>query len=240
MIMKKVNVYVDWFNLYHALKHKIKDPNSQWTAKYKRCDLRKLAQQFLKEDEKLNKVYFFTAYAERDQGAKKRHEIYNHALRKTGTDVILWKFNQVTKQFIKDKNWLIHIEFSKGEVLKTSNQIIPQKIVFTTFEEKETDVNIALKILEDAFFDNYDTAIVISWDSDIIPSIATVRRLSKKWKISPKNFTSLLVPWTKAKMMKKACNEIIEITTENMENSLLPEEIEIEPWKVVKKPESWK
>jgi hypothetical protein len=43
----------------------------------------------LKEDEKLNKVYFFTAYAERDQGAKKRHEIYNHALRKTGTDVIL-------------------------------------------------------------------------------------------------------------------------------------------------------
>jgi hypothetical protein len=30
-------------------------------------------------------------------------------------------------------------------------------------------------------------------------------------------------------MMKKACNEIIEITAENMENSLLPEEIEIEP-----------
>jgi hypothetical protein len=40
--------------------------------------------------------------------------------------------------------------------------------------------------------------------------------------------------------MKKACNEIIEITAENMENSLLPEEIEIEPWKNVKKPESWK
>jgi uncharacterized LabA/DUF88 family protein len=60
------------------------------------------------------------------------------------------------------------------------NPVIPQELIFTTFEEKETDVNLALKIFEDAFFDNYDRAIIISGDSDIIPVIATIRRLSKK------------------------------------------------------------
>lgn len=80
---KKVNVYVDGFNFYHALRHKINDPRSSRTAKYKRCDLRKLAQHFLKDDEQLNRVYFFTAYVERDNEARKRHETYNQALRKT-------------------------------------------------------------------------------------------------------------------------------------------------------------
>lgn len=64
---KIVNVYIDWFNHYHSLLKKINEKWSNRSNEYKRCDLRKLAQSYLSEDEKLNKVYFFTALSERDK-----------------------------------------------------------------------------------------------------------------------------------------------------------------------------
>ncbi|MGH9629467.1 MAG: NYN domain-containing protein [Bryobacteraceae bacterium] len=44
--------------------------------------------------------------------------------------------------------------------------------------EKMTDVNIAVELLQDAFQGAFDTAILISADSDLIAPIAAVRRLS--------------------------------------------------------------
>lgn len=45
---------------------------------------------------------------------------------------------------------------------------------WATFEEKMTDVNIAVSLLHDAMRDAFDTAIVISADSDLIGLIETV------------------------------------------------------------------
>ena len=45
-----------------------------------------------------------------------------------------------------------------------------------TFEEKMTDVNIAVALLPDAMRDAFDTAIVVSADSDLIGPINTVLR----------------------------------------------------------------
>ena len=48
------------------------------------------------------------------------------------------------------------------------------------FEEKRTDVNIASYLLVDAFEGKYDTAIVVSNDSDLTTPIAlSVNRLGK-------------------------------------------------------------
>ncbi|MFL1587059.1 NYN domain-containing protein, partial [Stutzerimonas stutzeri] len=38
-------------------------------------------------------------------------------------------------------------------------------------EEKKTDVNIAVRLLEDAFDDLFDVAIIVSGDSDLAPPI---------------------------------------------------------------------
>ena len=46
---------------------------------------------------------------------------------------------------------------------------------FKTHEEKQTDVNIALKILGDAIDDLYDKALIISADSDLLPVIKSVQ-----------------------------------------------------------------
>jgi len=42
-------------------------------------------------------------------------------------------------------------------------------------EEKKTDVNIAVRLLDDAYDDRFDTAVVISGDSDLVPPIKSVR-----------------------------------------------------------------
>lgn len=43
-----------------------------------------------------------------------------------------------------------------------------------THEEKETDVNIALHMLDDAYNDKFDRALLISADSDLTPPIRMV------------------------------------------------------------------
>jgi uncharacterized LabA/DUF88 family protein len=44
-------------------------------------------------------------------------------------------------------------------------------------EERETDVNIAVALVEDTVLDRYDTALLISADSDLRPAIGAIRRL---------------------------------------------------------------
>lgn len=43
-------------------------------------------------------------------------------------------------------------------------------------EEKETDVNIALHLLNEAYKNTYDSALIVSRDSDLKPAIAMVRK----------------------------------------------------------------
>jgi uncharacterized LabA/DUF88 family protein len=48
---------------------------------------------------------------------------------------------------------------------------------WTTYEEKETDVNIAVILVEDAALGHYDTALVLSADSDPCPAVRSAKRL---------------------------------------------------------------
>ena len=50
-------------------------------------------------------------------------------------------------------------------------------------KEKMTDVNIATKIIADAFRDEYDMALLISGDSDLTPPIKEVHELFKDKRI---------------------------------------------------------
>jgi uncharacterized LabA/DUF88 family protein len=48
---------------------------------------------------------------------------------------------------------------------------------WTVYEEKETDVNIAIAMLADAVRDVYDIALLVSADSDLRPVVAAVKYL---------------------------------------------------------------
>ena len=50
--------------------------------------------------------------------------------------------------------------------------IPPQVVTIRVFEETRTDVNIAAHLLLDAFADRYDTAVIVSNDSDLTTPVA--------------------------------------------------------------------
>ncbi len=71
---------------------------------------------------------------------------------------------------------------NKEEVLIPLNKIVPKnssaEIIKT--EEKGSDVNLAVHLLNDAWLKKYDCAIVLSNDSDLKEAIALVKEHHKK------------------------------------------------------------
>ncbi|MGX2971110.1 NYN domain-containing protein [Helicobacter sp. T3_23-1059] len=137
----RVNAYIDGYNLYHAVV-KLNDNRLKW------LNLRALCQHFCDEWDKLDKVYYFTAYAEHIKGnGDRRHKIYiDDFLKDFGVEAIFGHFNTF-----------------EGET-----------------KEKQTDINIALQMYEDAIYNKYDKAILLSADTDFIPAIEKVNNLGKE------------------------------------------------------------
>ena len=52
------------------------------------------------------------------------------------------------------------------------------QVLFRT--EKGVDVHLAVQMLEHAFDNQYDTAILVSQDGDFVPAVEAVRRLHKR------------------------------------------------------------
>ncbi|MCL5990945.1 MAG: NYN domain-containing protein [Bacteroidetes bacterium] len=110
-------------------------------------------------------------------------------------------------------------------------------IKYRTFEEKQTDVNIAVNLIRDVILEKCDVSILISADSDLIPSIEFIREIKPKHKIivyfPPQRFSYEL---------KTICNAYLKLENYKhyFEKSLLADEIKIESGYILKKPVNWK
>ena len=106
-----------------------------------------------------------------------------------------------------------------------------------SFEEKETDVKIAVKMISDVIYDNCDISILVSADSDLVPPINFIREYKPSHKIyiyfPPNRFSSNLN--SIANNIKK-----LDGSFKLFESSLLPDEIELQNGYKIKKPENWK
>lgn len=67
-----------------------------------------------------------------------------------------------------------------GNYIKKSLTCFKCRNIINTYEEKESDVNLASQIVADAYQDNCDIAIIVSADSDMIPAIELAREAGKK------------------------------------------------------------
>lgn len=143
--MIRSSFFIDGFNLYHALQ-RLHQAHLKWV------DLAKLMyRQISPQSEQIADIFYFSAYAYWWPDRKLRHEEYVKALEQAGVNVVLGHFKK-KDGFCKScgARWDAH-------------------------EEKETDVNIALCLLNEAYKDTYDRAHLVTRDSDLKPAVAMVR-----------------------------------------------------------------
>lgn len=69
---------------------------------------------------------------------------------------------------------------------------------YTSYEEKETDVNLATSIVVDASRDAFDTALIISGDSDVAPAVRAAQSLR------PRSFVAAAFPPNRASQELRA------------------------------------
>jgi uncharacterized LabA/DUF88 family protein len=90
---------------------------------------------------------------------------------------------------------------------------------WTVYEEKETDVNIAATLIADAVQDRYDTALLVSADSDLCPAIRAPKRLRPE-----KRIIAAFPPKRHSADMKRAVDGYVSIgvTTRFVTRSFRP------------------
>ena len=204
--MERVIAYVDGFNLYFGLKN----------AGYKRhywLDVAALASNLLKSDQKLEKTHYFTARI-RDNGRNKldcnRQKTYLEAL----------ELNNASLQF--------------GHYLQKTRTCRNCSAAWNDYEEKMTDVNIAVQLLTDAFDDQFDTALIISGDSDLTTPIKQVCS-----RFPDKRVIAAFPPQRHSAQLKQAANGYLTIGEDKLRASQLPELITKPDGYTLHRPASW-
>ncbi len=156
MKKSKVSLYIDGFNIYH----RINDYQKKTGICYKWLNYRSFFKSLLKSHEEISDIYFFTAITQ-DFGLDvvRRHNKYITALESEGIIIVKGYFSKKKKQCRV-----------KGCKFKGNKY-------FNTREEKQTDVNISLFLLKDAYLKNYDNCFLLSGDNDFAPVLKTIKDL---------------------------------------------------------------
>jgi hypothetical protein len=143
--MEKVIAYVDGFNLYYGLRAK------GW-SRYLWLDLPKLCTSLVRPSQRVTLTKYFTARISGPPDSVRRQAMYIDALLALGG-----------------------IEVFEGKFLPRDGRCRKCGHTWPDYEEKQTDVNIAVQMMRDAHFDRFDMALLISGDGDLAPAVAVVR-----------------------------------------------------------------
>jgi len=209
--MKKISVFIDGFNLYHSL-----DKNPKY-HQYKWLNLHNLAKCFMQKTEELVAVYYFTALAYWNPQKVVRHKAFIKSLQIKGVKPIYGKFKRVERL-----------------CLNSVCKLPRKKKTYKTHEEKRTDVNIAIYMLEKAVAEEYDIALLITGDSDIIPAIESIKRLA------PSKEIRLVPPIGQACYeIKDFADQVMKMKEKHLKTSLLEKEISITGGKKLVSPKEW-
>lgn len=162
------------------------------------------------DDHDLNQVKYFTARVTNNPKKQKRQNIYLDAL---GTKPIKLIYGQY-----------------RSEEIECSNCYEP----FTHSKEKMTDVNIATHMIIDAYKNEYDVAMLISGDSDLVPPVKEIQT-----NFPEKEIIVAFPPLRESNELRKCANHVFVISRKKLEACQLPNELEDKYAFVLKKPEDW-
>jgi uncharacterized LabA/DUF88 family protein len=185
-----VIAYVDGFNLYHGLHDK-------YRRRYLWLDLEHLVRRLRPRDH-IVAVRYFTALVRDDPPALARQRAYLDALDKHSStvEIILGRYQAKTVTCRKCGS------------------------AWTSYEEKETDVNIAVSLTADAAAAASDIALIISADSDLCPAIRTARSLNPR-----RGMIAAFPPRRSSFEIRSLIRATFTIAAVDLRNSLLPDTV---------------
>ena len=190
MSTERTIAYIDGYNLYHGICD-ARLHSSRW------LDLRALSQSLLKPQQHLDLVRYFTTMVRNNPSKAKRQSTFIEALRACGG-----------------------IEIDFGHFLSKTMHCPKCGNDRTKHEEKKTDVNIAVRILDDAYDDRFDVAMVISGDSDLVPAIESIRS-----RFPEKRLIVAFPPKRHSAELRRVANESFTIGKGKIRSSRLPDPV---------------
>jgi uncharacterized LabA/DUF88 family protein len=151
---------VDGFNLYHSVREAetVLNRPSRWLDIRSLCtaQLSAIAATVGRCD--VQQIHYYSAFAHHVEafrpGTVRRHETYVEALRSTGISVEMAQFKQRERRCPHCKRMV------------------------TSYEEKETDVALAARLIELAVAQSCDTVVLVTGDTDLVPAVRVAKRLS--------------------------------------------------------------
>jgi uncharacterized LabA/DUF88 family protein len=202
--MPRVISYIDGFNMYYGLKSK------KW-ERYLWLDVRALSLNLLKSDQSLVYTKYFTARISQPPDKVKRQNTYLEAIQTLPNTSILF-----------------------GHYLSSPRSCRNCGFTYDMAQEKMTDVNIAVELLQDAFLDAFDAAIVISADSDLIAPVSAVKRLFPE-----KRVVVACPPGRFSVNLTKAAHAYLQIGQGSIKKSQFPEVVRTLSGFPLRRPPSW-
>ncbi len=203
-------VYIDGFNFYYGA---VKETPYKW------LDFKSLLQKLLPKHLNVERIKYFTALVDGKYDPRKpiRQQTYIRALEASIPEIKVYYGHFLTH------NVPMPLVTPKGEKKK-------EWVVKT--EEKGSDVNLAIHLLNDSWLDRYDCAVVLSNDSDLAEALKIARnhhhreigviKINRKWRFS--------------KQLQKYSTFTREIRTGMLASSQLSDPI---PGTRLRKPASW-
>jgi uncharacterized LabA/DUF88 family protein len=204
----RVIVYIDGFNLYFGMREK------GW-RRYYWLDVRRLALNLLRSNQKLVAVRYFTSRVRSTPSNPLQHKRQNTYLEALET--------------VPDTT----IEF--GHYLTRWTQCHQCGATWISSEEKMTDVNIAMSLLVDAQQDLFDTALLVSADSDLTGPVLKVRRL-----FPDKRVVIAFPPARSSARLLQEANAAFTISRKTLHDSQLPDQITKRDGFVLRRPAEWR
>lgn len=209
--MARIAFLVDGFNLYHALDHLSGAADHERYHRYKWLSLTKLANCFITKKDRIVAIEYFTTLATWNHEKVARHKLFIRAQESEGVLVVYGEFKR------KDRRC----------------PLCKQR--FSTFEEKQTDVNIALRMFQLAVQDKYDKVVIVSGDTDLIPAVRAVQATF------PSKEVGVVIPIGRASEdLKRQANFYYRMKEHHLASSRFPDTLKLSDGSALNCPEDWR
>ncbi len=203
----RVITYIDGFNLFFGLKTK------RWKSLYW-LDVHALSNNLLKPGQTLAAVKYFTSRVSAtpsDPDQPRRQNTYIEAIATRPVTVLHFG----------------HYLSKPIQCQRCGNQ-------WQKNDEKMTDVNIATELLVDAFQNSFDTALLVSADSDLVGPVTKVREL-----FPAKRVVVVFPPERTSKRLAQEANSYFTLGRGILSRSQLPDPVVKADGFALHRPATW-